>query len=133
MDESRLPLKRLVKGIIVKNRFPRESRVRHKSDFQRIQTGAKRVYSRHFVILLAESRQPASRVGLAVSKRVDKRAVRRNLLKRRLREIFRLNRDRFVRPLDLVIIARSGAADISAQEVGAEILRCLQNKGFLAK
>ena len=82
--------------------------------------------------MLTESKEASSRLGLVVSKRVDKRAARRNLLKRRLREVFRLNHQRFSGPVDLVIIARASAAELAFTEVAGEILRALQGKGVIS-
>ena len=137
MDASKSRSKRHAKGTIVKAGqdasygFPRTYRIRQKNDFQRVQGGGRRIHSHHFVLLLTESKEASSRLGLVVSKRVDKRAAKRNLLKRRLREVFRLNRQRFPKPIDLVVIARSDAAKLAFREVAGEILRALRGKGII--
>ena len=59
------------------------------------------------VHFLADDQPP--RLGLAVSRKVDKRAVGRNRIKRRLRERFRQLRARLA-PGAYVVVARSGAA-----------------------
>jgi ribonuclease P protein component len=61
-----------------------------------------------------------SRLGLVVSRKVGA-ANRRNLVKRRLREWFRLTRSLFKAPIDLVVIARPGAAGLTAEEVTLEL------------
>jgi len=64
------------------------------------------------------------RLGLAVGRRVGS-AVRRNRLRRRLREWFRHNRDRlresFGEDIDVVVIARAGAAELSWRELTEEL------------
>jgi len=63
------------------------------------------------------------RLGLTVSRKIGN-AVRRNRVRRRLREVFRHNRARLEPPLDLVIHARPGIAEKSLQQLEAEFLRC---------
>ena len=53
---------------------------------------------------------------LAVSKKVDKRAVKRNQIKRLARESFRRNAIR-QQPVDLVVIAKAPAASMSARDL----------------
>ena len=49
----------------------------------------------------------AARLGIIVSKRVDKRAVRRNLWKRRIREIFRKRQREWAAGTLIVVQARA--------------------------
>jgi len=64
------------------------------------------------------------RLGLTVSRRVGN-AVQRNRVKRRLREFFRLNKDRL--PVaDIVIIAQPGAAELDCQALDRELTIALR-------
>lgn len=87
--------------------FPRDCRLLTGGDFSRVFRARRTVADRYFRIHHADSDRP--RLGLAVSKRVDKRAVNRNRIRRIAREVFRVHRvdlpDR-----DLVVVARSAAA-----------------------
>lgn len=56
-----------------------------------------------------------------VSKKVDKKATVRNRQKRKLREVFRLNRPQ--RLGEYVLIARAAMKDHSYQEIEAEFVR----------
>ncbi len=66
-----------------------------------------------------------SRLGLSVSKKVGS-AVKRNRVRRRLKEIFRSSSAKLPAELDLVISARSAAAEASFEELSEEFLRCLR-------
>ena len=61
-----------------------------------------------------------ARLGLAISKRVSKRAVERNRIKRLLRESFRRVRHQLP-PVDLMVMAREQAAGMPGPELLSEI------------
>ncbi|MBS0433184.1 MAG: ribonuclease P protein component [Proteobacteria bacterium] len=95
---------------IVKTTLPREARLRSASDFSSLRHAPGRIETRYFLIRYGAGSTPQARVGLAISKRVSKSAVRRNRIKRIVRESFRLARDKAPR-VDIVVIARTAAAD----------------------
>jgi ribonuclease P protein component len=65
-----------------------------------------------------------ARLGLSVSKKVGT-AVKRNGIRRRLKEIFRSASDALSGDLDLVISARPAAAEASFEELNEEFVRSL--------
>ncbi len=65
-------------------------------------------------------------MGLVVTKRLGK-AVRRNRVRRLLREFFRRHKDRLP-PEDLVIMAKKGAAALTYQQVQEELSRVLYTR-----
>lgn len=67
----------------------------------------------------------ASRLGLTVSRKVGG-AVARNRVKRRVREWFRHTRSAFGAPLEVVVIARSGAASVSYRAMVEELDRLVR-------
>ena len=89
-------------------RLPRTARLLRPADFAALKQHGKRFTTRHFVI---EHRPNAAavRLGMAVSRRVSKKAVERNRIRRQIREQFRLNRTRLPRA-DVLVIARPSAA-----------------------
>lgn len=78
--------------------------------------------SASFTLLGLPSPTGTSRIGITVSRKVGG-AVVRNRIKRRLREIFRYNRVNLAPPLDLVVVARSGARDRTMRELETEFLK----------
>jgi ribonuclease P protein component len=67
--------------------------------------------------------EPGPRLGLAVTRRLGK-AVKRNRVKRLLREFFRRHKSKLP-PRDLVIMAKPGANALSYQQVTMELGRLL--------
>lgn len=113
-------------------RFQRSERVRQSIDYRRVSRTAVRHGSREFVILVAPARlpdsrnaaKPSRRLGLTVSRKVGN-AVARNHVKRRVREWFRVERDQLPEHVDLVVIARPGAAQLDSAGVAASLRRAL--------
>ena len=74
-------------------RFPRSVRLRRRSEFLEVQERGRRVHTPHFVVLFRARAGGGTgvRLGVTVSKKVGD-AVRRNRVKRLVREAFRLDR-----------------------------------------
>lgn len=90
-------------------RFSAERRLQVRSDFDRVFAAAVRSSDRYFTILARRNDLGRPRLGLAISKRVAKRAVDRNRLKRLAREVFR--RRAALAANDYVVLARAAAKD----------------------
>jgi len=71
------------------------------------------------------------RLGLSVSRKVGG-AVQRNLFKRRLREIFRLNQHSLLENCEMVVIPRKEAAEWDYQELEKRIFSLFE-RGKLVK
>ena len=99
---SRVPMDR---------RLPRQARVRVRADFDRVFSEGRRTGTPLLALHLLRDGQPA-RLGLAVSRKVDGRAVGRNRIKRALREEFRALRAGLP-PAAYVLVARPAAASAS--------------------
>lgn len=88
------------------------------SDFVALRDSSSgRLGGRCFHVRFRANGLPHARLGLAISKRVSKRAVERNRIKRLLRESFRQIRHQLP-PVDLVVMARAEAAGVP----GAQLL-----------
>jgi ribonuclease P protein component len=97
-------------------RFRKEERLTRRSQFLRTQRRGCRQVTRCLVVYACKTEEAHSRVGLTVSRKVGGSVVR-NLVKRRLREVFRRNKPRLPIGYDLVWIARKGAGDASLEEL----------------
>lgn len=86
--------------------LPRCRRVLSKRDFERAMRSGRRVRSRNLVLYAIANAGETSRLGLAVSRKVDGRAVGRNRWKRLLRDIFRTEASRSLPPVDVVVVVR---------------------------
>lgn len=96
--------------------------LRSRADFVRIQKGALKATSAHFLFLVGASAlgpEAAARLGVVVTKKLGN-AVVRNRVKRTARETFRKLPDFVPNGVDLVVIARGKAEELTQPEVQAE-------------
>jgi ribonuclease P protein component len=98
-----------------------------RSDFQRLKISGKNRHTAHFIVSVAENDLHRPRLGVITTKRLGK-AVRRNRVKRLLREFFR-NHKGILPPQDIVIIAKKGAPQLTYAEVLAELERVFSLSG----
>ena len=107
-------------GTLRPMRFRPHDRLRKRFEFRRLRDQGRRVHTRSFVLLIARSEHAQSRLGITVSRQVGN-AVRRNRVKRLLREAFRQQRSLFPAAADVVAIAKAGCLPLSLREVQGEL------------
>jgi len=99
--------------------FPKTARIRRRGEFLAMGRSGERRHTEHFV-LLARPRTGATRLGLTVSRKVGG-AVVRNLVKRRVRNIFRRDPARLLPESDLIVIAKPGAGAVASRDIESEL------------
>jgi ribonuclease P protein component len=102
-------------------------RLRKRRDFLKVQKG-RRVHTGLFSIqALPQEETQATRVGFTVSKRVSPLAVKRNRIRRRLKEAMRL-KDHGVPAtgMDFVIVARPDALTAPFARISSELTKALR-------
>jgi ribonuclease P protein component len=90
------------------NRFPKAWRLLKSPEFLAVFDRKCSVADDLLVVYVAPNELPHPRLGLVVSRKVGP-AVTRNLWKRRLREVFRLNKNDLPLSVDLLVLPRRGA------------------------
>lgn len=100
--------------------LPREARLRRPGEFAALRSSSGRAGGRCFHMRYRGNELGGARLGLAISKRVSKRAVERNRIKRLVRESFRRVRHRLP-AIDLMVMAREQAAGVPGPELLAEL------------
>ena len=90
-------------------------------DFQNVYRNGKSYASRFLVVYILENHTEKNRLGISVSKKVGNSVIRHHLT-RLIRESYRLHEDMFDSGLDIVVIARATARNISYHEVESALM-----------
>ena len=91
------------------------------SDFQYVYRNGKSYANKYLVMYVLENNSGRNRLGISVSKKVGNSVVR-HYITRLLRESYRLHENIFNSGLDIVVVARNGAAGVGYTEVESALL-----------
>lgn len=84
----------------------------------------------YLVLYARRNRTGGNRVGITVSKKLG-HAVVRNRIRRRLREVYRLNEEQFQPGWDIVVVARSRAVEAPFPKLTVSFLSLAKRAGLL--
>ena len=90
-------------------------------DFQNVYSKGRSYANRMLVMYVLNNHTENNRLGISVSKKVGNSVIRHRIT-RLIRESYRLQEDMFNSGLDIVVIARQTAKDISYHEVESALL-----------
>jgi len=100
--------------------FPKTARLRKRREFSRLSRSGRKTHSANFVVITQTNDVGETRLGVTVSGKVGN-AVVRNRIKRLVREFFRRGRRDLARGIDVLVIARKRAIDLSFSQVVSEL------------
>lgn len=100
--------------------------------FRRLYTKGKSCANGYLVLYCRPNGTRENRIGLTVSAKLG-HAVVRNKLRRRLREIYRLNEAKFRPGWDIVVVARGRSVDASYQKLEKSYLHLADKLELLRK
>ena len=86
----------------------------------------------HLVLYARRNRTGTNRVGITVSKKLGKAHIR-NRVRRRIREVYRLNEEKFQPGWDIVVVVRSKAVEADFRKLTASYLANAKKLGLLVK
>jgi ribonuclease P protein component len=110
--------------------FPRSCRLVRRSEYDAVYREARRRSSREFTIFIRPNGQSVSRFGWSIKKTLGT-AVRRNRIRRRIREIVRLHRQEIAPGWDIVIHPRGSVATAKFSSITEELLKLIPRKTTL--
>jgi len=108
--------------------FPRTARLVRRSEYDAVYREGRRRTSREFAVFLRANGLDESRFGWSIKKALGS-AVKRNRIRRRIREIVRLHRQEISPGWDIVIHPRTSVATAEFAAVTSELLKLLPKRG----
>lgn len=90
-------------------------------EFQRVYDFGKSYANKYLVMFVMPNGSERNRLGISVSKKVGNSVIRHQV-KRRIKESYRLQEDKFISGIDIVIIARASAKDISYNQIESALM-----------
>ncbi len=108
-------------------------RLRKRREFLEVQKG-RRSNTGLFAVLALARPEGGARIGFTVSKKVDVRSVKRNRIRRRLKEAVRLDAaDLCGEPIDYVVIARRDALTAAFPRLRSELRQAMTKAAGLGR
>ncbi|MDD2482998.1 MAG: ribonuclease P protein component [Candidatus Shapirobacteria bacterium] len=104
----------------------RENRIRSKKEFFEIKNKGRVLYSPLFGWLIYKENDDLKKFGFIVSKKISKKAVDRNRIRRVLSEIVRNNLDKFEKGTRLVFLTKQEILGKKMTEVKKEVEKFLK-------
>lgn len=100
--------------------------------FRRLYQRGKSAAGRYVVVYCRKNGLPYNRLGLTAGTKIG-HAVVRNRIRRRIREAYRLSEDSYYLGYDIVVVARSRAAEATYQEIADCLYRLSEKLGLIRK
>ncbi|MEQ1638647.1 MAG: ribonuclease P protein component [Methylococcales bacterium] len=91
--------------------FPPRLRLRKPAEYKKVFANPLKFSDKYFTLLVSANELEFSRLGLAIAKKNIRKAVDRNILKRAIRESFRMHQQQ-LGTLDIVVLARKEALNL---------------------
>lgn len=107
-------------------------KLKKRSEFQRAYHKGKKYWNQYFVIYVLNTDFNLLRFGITVSKKVGK-SVQRNRVKRLIRESFRQLRPKIKKGYDLVVVGRTPATQLTAQEAHIALANLFQRAAIFKR
>lgn len=111
--------------------LPRKNRLIKKKDFDKIYKRGKIIGGKFFLLRFLPNNLKTARIGFVISTRISKSAVKRNRLKRQLREIIRDKLSYVSFGYDLVISPRGLSENYKPLELKEDLMQCLKKARLL--
>ena len=99
-------------------------------EFRRLYNKGKSAVSPYFAVYCRQTRRPYSRLGITTGVKLGK-AVKRNFVRRRIREPYRTNEDKLLPGYDIVVVARTRAIYGRYADLERSFLQLMKKLGIL--
>ncbi|TJX13666.1 ribonuclease P protein component [Tissierella creatinini] len=105
-------------------------RIRKNLEFKRVYSGGKNYWNRNLTLYIKKNNLDESRFGITITKKIGN-AVVRNRIRRRIKEVYRLNFHKIKDGYDLVFIPKKNVQEISYKQLESAMLHILKISNML--
>ena len=112
--------------------IPKQYRLTKDKDFAKVAKQGKAIFGRGLGLKYIKNNLSYSRFGITVSLKVDKKAVVRNKIKRRIKAILKGDLFKIAKGYDILILTRAEIKDSDYSQIKDKLLKLFQ-KGKLIK
>ena len=105
--------------------FTPQERIRKKKDFLLLYKKGRRYRGKYFNLIYFSNSLSFSRMATVVSRKVGN-SVKRNKIKRQMRELFRRNKELIKDPVDMVIIPKKDILELPMASLHEEYISALE-------
>lgn len=106
-------------------------RLKSESDFARLAKSRKTGYAKSIGVKVRENKLPYSRFGIVVGLKISKKAVDRNLIKRRMRDIMKRHLEEVKIGYDIMVLVQKSALNADFEALEEDYLKAMEKVGLL--
>jgi len=110
--------------------LPDKNRLKKKKDFEKVLKEGRGIKEDFLILKVKKNKSKKLRFGFVVSKKISKKAVVRNKIKRRLREVIKERIKKIDKGLDIIIITLPGTETKDFQDFKITIEKLLKKAGI---
>lgn len=108
-------------------------RLKSEKDFARLSKSRKTGYAKSIGVKVRENTLSYSRFGIVVGLKISKKAVERNLLKRRVRDVLTKHFEEIESGYDIMVLIQKSALNAGYKTVEEDFLKAIDKVGLLKK
>lgn len=107
--------------------LPKKNRITQKKDFEHMLKQSITINNKFFVVKYKPNHLDLSRFAFIISNKISKKAVERNKIRRRMREIIRTNIEFIPKGFDIIFLTKRNILSIDFPNLTKEIIQCLKS------
>ena len=105
--------------------------LKRQNDFKHVFNKGEVFGNRTFVMYFLKNTLRENRIGIIVSKKISKKAVIRNKIRRQIKEVYRLNEKEFLEGYDIILIAKESIKKTDYQNIDKSLMHLFYKKRLL--
>jgi len=105
--------------------------LKKEADFKKVAKNGRPFFAFEMAIKILANNLEYNRYGIVINTKVDKRAVIRNKIQRRIKEIIRLKQKDFQKGFDILILTKSEIKNLDYKEIQEKLEKLFKKSGIL--